>query len=180
MELFPSDLDERVLLHNIADRLSTIADHLPLPDQASPDPALSEILDDEVRNLARLLGYLTGEHASRHRTASNYPDQATAAHRRVTLALAEAAEPTGAALAVLGSAVHHLASLSDLTHQRPTPARRQVITAVHQGLVDRIGESRTQLARAAKHLRATADTRTPPPTTMPVPPTASAAPSRRR
>jgi hypothetical protein len=180
MELFPSDLDQRVLLHNVADRLNTVADHLPLPYQVGPDPALSEILDDEIRNLARLLGYLTGQHAFRHRAAANYPDTATASRRRVTLALAEAAEPTGGALAALSSAVHHLARLADLTHRRPGPARTRAIAAAHQDLVDRIGESRTQLARAARHLRATADTRTAPPATVPVPPTPSAAPSRTR
>ncbi|MFJ6898150.1 hypothetical protein [Streptomyces hokutonensis] len=174
MEVFPSDLDQRVLLHNLADRLSTIA------DQVIADPALSEILDDEVRNLARLLGYLTGQHALRHRATAHYPDQATAAHRRVTLALAEAAEPAGAALAALSSAVHHLARHADLTHQRPGPGSALAIAAAHQDLVDRAGESRTQLARAARHLRATADTRTPPSATGPVPPTASAAPSRTR
>ena len=44
----------------MADRLDTVADHLPLPDQIGPDPALSEILDDEIRHLASLLGYLDG------------------------------------------------------------------------------------------------------------------------
>ncbi|MCX5238888.1 hypothetical protein OG824_27165 [Streptomyces prunicolor] len=182
MELFPSDLDQRVLLHNVADRLNTVADHLPLPYQIGPDPALSEILDDEVRNLARLLGYLTGQHAFRHRAAANYPDQATATHRRVTLALAEAAEPTGGALAALSAAVHHLARLADLTQQRPGPGsdRARAITAAHQDLTHCIGESRTQLAHAAQNLRTTADTRTPPPATVPVPPTPSAAPSRTR
>ncbi|MGQ4480262.1 hypothetical protein [Streptomyces sp. SAS_276] len=182
MDLFPSDLDQRVLLHNVADRLNTVADHLPLPHQIGPAPALSEILDDEIRNLARLLGYLTGQHASRHRATANYPDQATASRRRVTLALAEAAEPTGGALAALSSAVHHLARLADLTHQHPGPgpARTRAIAAAHQDLADRIGESRTQLACAARHLRATADTRTPPAATVPAPPTASAAPSRTR
>ncbi|WP_406463348.1 hypothetical protein OH768_47815 [Streptomyces sp. NBC_01622] len=181
-EVFPSDLDQRVLLHNLADRFNTVADHLPLPEQVSADPALSEILDDEVRNLARLLGYLTGQHASRHRAAAYYPDQTTAVHRRVTLALAEAAEPAGAALAALGAAVHHLARLTDLTRRRPNPGpdRARAITAVHRSLLDRLGESRSQLARAARGLRANADTRTPPPAIVPAPPTPSASPSRTR
>jgi hypothetical protein len=46
--------------------------------------------------------------------------------------------------------------------------------------VDRLGESRAQLARAARHLRAIADTHTTPPATATLPPTASPAPSRTR
>ncbi|MFF0201918.1 hypothetical protein [Streptomyces sp. NPDC005017] len=169
-----------MLLHDVADRLNTVADHLPLPDQIQPDPALSEILDDEVRHLARLLGYLAGESAFRHRATARYPTRVTATHRRTTLALAQAAEPTGAALAALGAAVHHLGLLADLTHQAPGPARTRAIAAAHQGLVDRLGESRTCLARAAKHLRAAADTRVAPALTAPLPPTASATASRTR
>ncbi|WP_330324662.1 hypothetical protein [Streptomyces pseudovenezuelae] len=149
-----------MLLHDVADRLNIVADHLPLLDQIRPDPALSEILDDEVRHLARLLGFLVGEHAFRHRAADRYPHQTTATLQRVSLALASAAEPTGAALAALASAVTHLGHLTDLARQAPGRDRDGAITGAHQTLVDRIGESRAQLARAAKHLRSSADTRT--------------------
>ncbi|WP_416986872.1 hypothetical protein [Streptomyces sp. T028] len=169
-----------MLLHDVADRLNTVADHLPLPEQIQPDPALSEILDDEVRHLARLLGYLVGESAFRHRAAARYPTRVTATHRRTTLALAQAAEPTSAALAALGAAVHHLGLLADLTHQAPGPARSRAIASTYQGLVDRLGESRTCLSRAAKQLRAAADTRATPAVTAPSPPTASATASRTR
>ena len=169
-----------MLLHNVADRLNTVADHLPLPDQIQPDPALSEILEDEVRHLARLLTYLTGETAFRHRAAARYPTRVTATHQRSTLALARAAEPTGAALAALGAAVHHLGLLADLTHQAPGPARSRAIVSTHQGLVDRLGESHSCLARAAKQLRAAADTRAAPAVTATLPPTASATAPRTR
>ncbi|AVV46142.1 hypothetical protein C6376_37155 [Streptomyces sp. P3] len=168
-----------MLLHDVADRLNTVADHLPLPDQIQPDPALSEILDDEVRHLASLLTYLVGESAFRHRAAARYPTRVTATHRSTTLALAQAAEPTSAALAALGSAVRHLGVLADLTHQAPGPARTRAIASTYPGLVDRLGESRTCLARAAKQLRA-ADTRAAPAVTAPSPPTASATASRTR
>ncbi|CAM5570808.1 hypothetical protein [Streptomyces aurantiogriseus] len=169
-----------MLLHTVADRLNTVADHLPLPDQIHPDPALSEILDDEVRHLARLLGYLAGEHAFRHRAADRYPGRRTATGRRTALALASAAEPAGAALAALGAAVHHLGHLADLTHQAPSPARARATATAHQGLVDRMVEVRTHLARAAKQLRAAADTQTTPVATTPPRPAASAAASRNR
>ncbi|MER5211046.1 hypothetical protein ABT063_10785 [Streptomyces sp. NPDC002838] len=169
-----------MLLHDVADRLNTVADHLPLPDQIQPDPALSEILDDEVRRLTRLLTYLAGETAFRHRAAARYPTRVTATVRRTTLALAQAAEPTGAALAALGAAVHHLGLHADLSHQAPSPARTRAIATTHQGLVDRLGESRTCLARAAKHLRAAADTRATPAVTAPSPPAASTTASRTR
>ncbi|KMS74124.1 hypothetical protein ACM01_16060 [Streptomyces viridochromogenes] len=169
-----------MLLHDVADRLSTVADQLPLTDQIRPDPALSEILDDEVRHLARLLGYLAGEHAFRHRAAARSPAQVTATQRRTSLALAQAAEPAAAALAALGAAVHHLGQLADLTHQAPRPARTQAYTAAYQGLVDRLGESRTCLARAAKQLRADAGTRPAPNITPLLPPTATTATSRTR
>lgn len=170
-----------MLLHTVADRLNTVADHLPLPDQIGPDPGLSEILDDETRHLARLLGYLAGEHALRHRAATRYPTQVTATGRRTSLALASAAEPAGAALAALGSAVHHLGHLADLTHQPPSPARARATATAHQGLVDSMGEVRTHLARAAKQLRAAADTRsTPAATTTPPRPAASVDASRTR
>lgn len=169
-----------MLLHHVADRINTVADHLPLTDQIRPDPALSEILDDEVRQLASLLGYLVGESAFRHRAAIRYPTRVTATHRRTTLALARAAEPTGAALAALGAAIHHLGLHADLTHQAPGPARTRAIASAHQSLVDRLGESRTCLARAAKQLRAAADTRATPAVTAPSPPTASTTASRTR
>lgn len=169
-----------MLLHTVADRLNTVMDHFPLPDQIRLDPGLSEILDDEVRHLASLLGYLAGEHAFRHRAATRYPAQVTATSRRTALALASAAEPTGAALAALGLAVHHLGHLADLTHQPPSPARTRATATAHQGLVDRMGEVRTHLARAAKQLRAAADTRTAPATATPPWPAASAAASRTR
>ncbi|ULR53906.1 hypothetical protein [Streptomyces deccanensis] len=176
-----SDPDQRMLLHDVADRLNTVADQLPLPDQIRADPALSEILDDEVRHLARLLGFLAGESAFRHRAAARYPTRTTATVRRTTLALASAAEPTGLALAALGAAVHHLGQLADLTRQAPGPARDRAVTAAHQGLVDRLGDSRIHLARAAKHLRAAADTRTAPAaTTVPSAPSATTTPSRSR
>lgn len=181
--LEPSDLDQRALLHDLADRLGSVADHLPLPDQIVLHPGLSEILDDEVRHLAVLLGYLAGEHAVRHRAATNYPCRLTATGRRTALALASAAEPTGAALAALGAAVHHLGHLADLTHQTPSPARALAMATAHQGLVDCMGEVRTHLAHAAKDLRTAADTRTAPHTapTRPVPtPAASATTSRTR
>jgi hypothetical protein len=177
--LLLSDPDQRMLLHDVADRLNTVADHLPLPDQIQSDPALSEILDDEVRHLARLLGYLVGESAFRHRAAARYPTRFTATHHRTTLALAQAAEPTSAALAALGAAVHHLGLLADVTHQAPGPARSRAIASTYQGLVDRLGESRTCLARAAKQLRA-ADTRATPAVTAPSPPAASTTTSRTR
>jgi hypothetical protein len=168
-----SEPDQRMLLHDVAD-------HLPLTDQIHPDPALSEILDDEVRHLARLLGYLAGESAFRHRAATRYPHQPTATDRRTTLALASAAEPTGAALAALGAAVHQLGLLAHLTHQPPGPARDRSIATAHQHLVDHLGDARTHLAHAARQLRATADAQVTPAVTVPRPPTASAAASRDR
>ncbi|MFD3580888.1 hypothetical protein [Streptomyces sp. NPDC058683] len=171
-----TDLDERMLLHDVADRLNSVADQLPLPDQIRADPVLSDILDDEVRHLARLLGYLAGQHAFRHRAAAHYPHQVTAAQRRLTLGLARAAEPAGAALATLGAAVHALGCLADLSHQAPSPVRARAMTSGHQHLADRIAETRTHLAEAAKHLRTAADTRPPPSATRP--PLAASAPTR--
>jgi hypothetical protein len=175
-----SDPDQRMLLHDVADRFNTVADRLPLPDQIHPDPALSEILDDEVRQLARLLGFLAGESAFRHRAAARSPARPTATMRRTTLALASAAAPTGLAHAALGAAVNHLGRLADLAHQAPGPARDRAITIEHQRLEDRLGDSRTYLARAAKHLRAAADTRTPPAATAVPSPSATTTPSRSR
>ncbi|MFH9941867.1 hypothetical protein ACH4OT_21425 [Streptomyces murinus] len=68
--LSPSEADQRALLHDVAGRLDSIADQLPQPHQIRADPALSEILDDEVRHLTRLLGYLAGESAFRHRATA--------------------------------------------------------------------------------------------------------------
>ncbi|MEU9734496.1 hypothetical protein [Streptomyces sp. NPDC048002] len=171
-----------MLLHDMADKFNAVSDQLPLPDQIRPDPALSEILDDEVRHLARLLAFLAGESAFRHRAATNYPDTGTVTVRRTTLALASAAEPAGLALAALGAAVHHLGQLAALAHQAPGPARTQAVAIEQQRLVDRLGDSRIHLARTAKQLRTAADTRTPPAaTTMPAPSAAaSASPSRSR
>lgn len=169
-----------MLLHDVADRLNSIADQLPLPDQIRLDPALSEILDDEVRHLAGLLGFLAGESALRHRAAARSPARPTATVRRTTLALASAAELTGLALAALGGAVHHLGQLADLAHRAPGPARDRAITTEHQRLVDRLGDSRIHLARAAKHLRAAADTRTPPATTAVPSPSATTVPLKPR
>ncbi|MCZ0997571.1 hypothetical protein O1M63_04535 [Streptomyces mirabilis] len=73
-----------MLLHDMADKFNAVSDQLPLPDQIRPDPALSEILDDEVRHLARLLAFLAGESAFRHRAATRYPAQPTATVRRTT------------------------------------------------------------------------------------------------
>ncbi|WP_433919825.1 hypothetical protein OIE50_38970 [Streptomyces canus] len=175
-----SDPDQRMLLHDVADRLNTVADHLPLPDQVRPDPALSEILDDEIRHLARVLGFLAGESAFRHRAAARSPARPTTTVRRTTLALASAAEPTGLALAALSAAVHHLGHLADVAHQAPGPARDRAITTEHQRLEDRLGDCRIYLARAAKHLRAAADTRTPPAATAVPSPSTTTAPSRSR
>ncbi|WP_371551411.1 hypothetical protein OG266_38490 [Streptomyces sp. NBC_00554] len=181
MPLYESVPDQRMLLHDVADRLNTVADHLPLPDQIHPDPALSEILDDEVRYLARLLGFLAGESAFRHRAAARYPARTTATVRRTTLALAGAAEPTGLALAALGAAIHHLGQLADLTHQAPSPARARATAAAHERLVDCMAAVRTHLACAAKHLRAAADTRrAPAATSMPSTPSAATTPTRSR
>ncbi|MDX3523281.1 hypothetical protein [Streptomyces scabiei] len=167
------------MLHSVADRLNTVADHLPLPDQIRPDPGLSEILDDEVRHLARLLAHLVGEHSFRHRAATHYPARITATHRRTTLALARAAEPTGAALAALGAAVQHLGLLTYLTQQSPNPTRDRAITTAHEGLEDRFGETRSHLAHAAKLLRAVADTQPPPAATGPSPSAPATAPRTR-
>ncbi|MFJ4828811.1 hypothetical protein ACIP79_02565 [Streptomyces sp. NPDC088747] len=75
---------------------------------------------------------------------------------------------------------HHLGLLADLTYQAPGPAHTRAIASAHQGLVDRLGESRTCLARAAKQLRAAADTRATPAVTAPSPPAASTTASRTR
>ncbi|MGW2046211.1 hypothetical protein ACWCPF_13650 [Streptomyces sp. NPDC001858] len=174
-----SDLDQRMLLHDVADRLNAVADHLPLPDQIHPGPALSEILDDEIRHLARLLGYLAGESAFRHR-AARYPHRHTATDRRTTLALASAAEPAGAALAALGAAVHQLGLHAHLTDEPSTPARARSTAAAHQQLVDRLGDARAHLAHTAKQLRASADTQARAAVTVPRPPAASSAASRHR
>ncbi|AKN75688.1 hypothetical protein QR97_31855 [Streptomyces sp. PBH53] len=167
-----------MLLHGIADQLNTIADQLPLADQIRADPAIGEILDDEVRNLARLLGYLAGESALRHRAAARYPAQATPAQRRITLALARAAKPTGGALAALGSAVHDLGVLADLTHQASGPDRHRAIAAAHQHLAVHFAKARSHLARAAQQLRRAADSRPTPP--VAAPPSPQANPSRTR
>ncbi|MER6125775.1 hypothetical protein ABT173_24730 [Streptomyces sp. NPDC001795] len=171
-----SDPDQQMLLHDVADQINTVADQLPLPDQVQPGPGLSEILDDEVRHLARLLGYLAGESAFRHRAAARYPDQVTPSQRRTTLALARAAEPAGAALAALGGAVHCLGVLADPSHQDPGRASNRTWATAHQQLVERLAESRAHLARAAKSLRTAADARSIRP--APSPPTA--APARTR
>ncbi|MGW2721079.1 hypothetical protein [Streptomyces sp. NPDC001492] len=175
-----SDEDQRMLLHDMADRLNTVSDHLPLPDQIRLDPALSEILDDEVRHLARLLQFLAGESAFRHRASTRSPARPTATVSRTTLALARAAAPTGLALAALGAAVHHLGLLTDLAHQAPGPARDRAISTERQRLADRLGDSRIHLARAAKQLRATADTRTLPSASRVPFPSATTAPSLSR
>ncbi|NEB01968.1 hypothetical protein [Streptomyces sp. SID13726] len=167
-----------MLLHDVADRLNNVADQLPLPDQICLDPALSEILDDEVRHLAALLGFLAGESAFRHRATARSPARPTATVQRTTLALASAAEPTGLALAALGAAVHHLGQLADLTHRVPGLARDRTIIIEHQRLVDRLGDSRVHLARAAKHLRTAADTRMPPATTAVPSPAATTVPQK--
>ena len=169
-----------MLLHDVADKFNTVSDQLPLPDQIRPHPALSEILDDEVRHLARLLAFLAGESAFRHRAATRYPAQHTATVRRTTLALASAAEPAGLALAALGAAVHHLGQLADLAHHAPGPARDRAITIEQQRLTDRLGDSRTHLARTAKQLRTAADTLTPPAATAVPAPAPATAPSRSR
>ncbi|WP_326731824.1 hypothetical protein [Streptomyces phaeochromogenes] len=164
-----------MLLHDMADKFNAVSDQLPLPDQIRPDPALSEILDDEVRHLARLLVFLAAESAFRHRAATGYPTRPTATVRRTTLALASAAAPAGLALAALGAAVRHLGQLADLAHQAPGPARTRAIAIEQQRLVYRLGDSRIHLARAAKRLRTAADTRTPPAATVPSPSVAAAA-----
>ncbi|MFD5583278.1 hypothetical protein [Streptomyces sp. NPDC057413] len=165
-----------MLLHDVADRINTVADHLPLPDQVHPGPGLSEILDDEVRHLARLLGYLAGESAFRHRATAGYPHRVTPSQRRTALALAHAAEPAGAALAALGGAIQCLGILADLSHQGSNRASNRTVATVHQHLVDRLAESRAHLARAAKHLRTAADVRSIRP--APTPPTAATARTR--
>ncbi|MFB8128678.1 hypothetical protein [Streptomyces mirabilis] len=174
-----------MLLHDMADKFNAVSDQLPLPDQIRPDPALSEILDDEVRHLASLLAFLAGESAFRHRTATRYPlpatrYPATVTVRRTTLALASAAEPAGLALAALGAAVHRLGQLSGLAHQAPGPARSRALTIEHQRLVDCLGDSRIHLARTARRLRTAADTRTPPAATAMPAPSTPIAPSRSR
>ncbi|MEU5083737.1 MULTISPECIES: hypothetical protein [Streptomyces] len=167
-----------MLLHGIADQLNTIADQFPLPDQVRADPAVGEILDDEIRNLARLLGYLAGESASRHRASARYPDQVTSSQRRTTLALARAAGPTSGALAALGRAVHDLGVLLDLTHQAPGRDRNRATAATHQRLADHFTAARTHLIRAAQQLRRAADTRTASPAAAPPSPQASPARAR--
>jgi hypothetical protein len=162
-----------MLLHGIADQLNTIADQFPLPDQVRADPAVAEILDDEIRNLARLLGYLAGESAFRQRASSRYPDQVTPAQRRTTLALASAAEPTSGALAALGSAVHDLGVLLGLTHQGPGRDRDRAAAAAHQRLAEHFTEARTHLIRAAQQLRRAADGRPASPASAPPSPQAS-------
>ncbi|MFF4714449.1 hypothetical protein ACFY2V_24045 [Streptomyces eurythermus] len=173
-----SDGDQRMLLHGLADQLNTIADQFPLPDQVRADPAVGEILDDEIRNLARLLGYLAGESAFRHRASARYPDQLTSSQRRATLALARAAEPASGALAALGSAVHDLGVLFDLTHQAPGRDRDRAAAAAHQRLAEHFTEARTHLIRAAQQLRRAADTRTASPAAAPPSPQASPARAR--
>ncbi|MFE9905050.1 hypothetical protein [Streptomyces achromogenes] len=167
-----------MLLHGIADQLNTIADQFPLPDQVRADPAVGEILDDEIRNLTRLLGYLAGESAFRQRASARYPDQVTSSQRRTTLALARAAEPASGALAALGSAVHDLGVLLDLTHQAPGRDRNRATAATHQRLAEHFTEARTQLIRAAQQLRRAADTRTASPASAPPSPHASPARAR--
>ncbi|MGY9065367.1 hypothetical protein [Streptomyces sp. CAS3] len=178
--LSPSEADQRALLHDVADRLDSIADQLPLPDQIRADPALSEILDDEVRHLARLLGYLAGESAFRHRAAARYPAEVTVFQRRTTLALARAAESAGAALAAFGAAIHCLGILTCLPHQAPGPARARARNTALEQLVVRFGESRAHLAQAAKRLRQAADTRSAPTVARPAVPSLAAFPARPR
>ncbi|MCL6737735.1 hypothetical protein [Streptomyces neyagawaensis] len=117
---------------------------------------------------------MAGEHAFRHRAATRYPAQITATQRRTTLALARAAEPTGAALAALGAAIQHLGLLTYLTQRSRSPTRARAITAAHQGLEDRLGATRSHLAYAAKQLRAVADTQSTPAAAAPSPSAASA------
>ncbi|GAA3496669.1 hypothetical protein GCM10019016_037700 [Streptomyces prasinosporus] len=171
-----SDPDQRMLLHDIADRINTVADQLPLPDQVQPGPGLGEILDDEVRHLARLLCYLAGESAFRHRAATRYAHQVTPSQRRTTLALARAAEPAGAALAALGGAVHCLGVLADLSHRSSGRVGNRTVASAHRQLVAHLAESRAHLARAAKCLRTAADAQSIGP--APSPPTAAPAHTR--
>ncbi|MFJ9900718.1 hypothetical protein ACIQPR_46080 [Streptomyces sp. NPDC091280] len=175
-----SDLDQRTLLHTVADRLNIVADHLPLPHQLGPDPAVGEVLDDEIRNLAGLLTYLAGESAIHHRDTARARHRPQAADRFAALALARAARPTGAALAALAAAVHDLGVLADLTRRAAGPRRTAPVTAACHSLVDDVASARTHLAHAAKLLRTAADTRTTPATTAVPPPTATTRTSRTR
>ncbi|MBP5935420.1 hypothetical protein [Streptomyces acidiscabies] len=167
-----SALDQRVLLHTVADSLQHIADGLPLDDQVHPDPPVSLTLEDEMRRLARLLGYLAGATSTRHRDAADHPGDVTDTDRTVTIALAQAAESAGHALASLGTAVRHLARLTDLTRRR-APATT-VDTALRQTVLG-IRTSRRHLHHGARQLRTTADARAasaipaPPPQPVPLP-----------
>jgi hypothetical protein len=174
--LTASDTDQRLLLHDIADRLDAVTDELPLPDQLGPDPAIGEILEDDVRNLARLFVYLAGEKALRHRDTANYPREAAPGRRRITLALAQAAQPTGAALAALGEAVHHFSQLCDLT--RPSSPRSPARAAAERALVESVAAARAHLVRAAHQLRTTANSQ--PPSATPAPAPAKITPTGRR
>jgi hypothetical protein len=146
-----------MLLHDVADRLNGVSDCLPLPDQLGPQPAVGEVLDEEVRNLARMLTFLAGETAFRHRATARSPRRPPTPDRRVALALARAAQPTGAALAALGDAVHRLGVLMDLTHQAVGPGHAQATATARQALVDSVALAREHLAHAARQLRTTAD-----------------------
>ncbi|MEU3616860.1 hypothetical protein ABZ725_31840 [Streptomyces sp. NPDC006872] len=152
-----SEPDQRMLLHDVADRLNGVSDCLPLPDQLGPHPAVGEVLDDEVRNLARLLTFLSGETAFRHRATARSLRRPQTPNRRVALALARAAQPTGAALAALGDAVHRLGVLIDLTHHAAGPGHAQATEVARQALVDSVASARGHLAHAARQLRTTAD-----------------------
>lgn len=102
--------------------------------------------------------------------------------RRTTLALAlaRAAESTGAALAAFGAAIHCLAILTDLLHQTPSPARARARNTALEQLVVRFGESRAHLANVAKRLRQAADARSAPTVPRPAPPSLATFPARPR
>lgn len=110
-----------------------------------------------------------------------YPAEVTVLQRRTTLALARAAESTGAALAAFAAAIHCLAILTDLLHQTPSPARARARNTALEQLVVRFGESRAHLADVAKRLRQAADARSAPTVPRPAPPslaTSAATPTR--
>jgi hypothetical protein len=148
------DLDVSAHLYHLAERITSIADDLPLAEQVHSGRHSSEDITGRIAEITGVLTYL-GRESDRRRPGRQ--TLRTPAQRHLDSALARAATPLGQAVAALAAAITQTGTLHDIAARTRASSRDAGLQSARQVLNAHIATADQYLRAVSRQLVADAD-----------------------
>jgi hypothetical protein len=149
------DLDVTAHLYHLAERITSIADDLPLAEQVHSGRHSSEDITGRIAEITGVLTYLGRESDRRRRPGRRA--LRTPAQRHLDSALARAAAPLGQAVAALAAAITQTGTLHDIAARTRASSRDAGLQSARRALNAHIATADQYLRTVSRRLVADAD-----------------------